>query len=205
MRTLIILLSFLLPVTLVSQLRFYVDTADISELETGIIPYSEYFFIEYLDCKLNSTTKGKAQLKRYTFYQRDIKCKLYPTNSIPKKGKLAFNNRKITHSDQLSLMNGVYKLIDKKGRVYEEILYHNGFIKKHIIKGGSFWHPRYKGKIISEIAEYDYSVFPFKLHYISYRKKGKIKSNYYVKYNGKDWLLESSSNLISTDIYKSVD
>jgi hypothetical protein len=188
-----------------AQPKVIVDTSQIAGFDHSATPYTDIFLIEHLDTKLNPTLADDAQLKRYTFYQKGKKCKLYPTNSIPKKDKLFLNNREVKNSDSLALMNGVFKLKDKSGRTYEEILYVNGYIKKHILKTGSLWHPRHKGKAISEIAEYDYTTFPFRLHYIKYGKKRLVISNYYIKYDNGAWILQQTNSLISSDITHSDD
>jgi hypothetical protein len=184
----ILLFAQLLFYACYSQININIDTTEIAELDLAIVSYFDHFYIEYLNTKMTPTSKEKAQLKRYSFYQKDKKCSLYPSEFISKKSRLLLEGREISASDPLSTMNGVYTIKDKKGLVYEEVTYTNGFITKHVIKSGFLFHPKQKGKSISELAEFDYSEFPFILHYVRYGKRGEIKKDIHLKYTEGNWI-----------------
>ena len=198
MRILIILFFFGV-VKISGQSKIPVDTTGITEYETfSKVPFYSKFCIEYLNYKMLPVNRQNAQFKRYTYYFKGQKSSKYPYESVLKKDKIFICNKEVRSKDSMALMNGLYTLIDKKGRVYEEIYYIDGFLVKHVLKDGNFWHPREKGKIVSEIAEFDYSVYPFKIHYIQF-KRNKIIKNLYIRYINSKWVYEYADTGMSND------
>ena len=156
------------------------------------------YCIEYLDLRWFPVTKTKAQFKRYTLYQKGRKSSEYPFEYLPKKDKILLNENVISSVDSVTLLNGLYKLRDKKGRIYEEVFYKNGFLTKHVVKEKSIWELKRKGKFVFEIAEYDYSTNPFRKHYIRYKTDGTIKYNYITNYDGY-WYSDLADYLMSSN------
>jgi hypothetical protein len=187
--------TFFLSVHLFSQF----DTTKLTEFDQASNPYNDDFYIEYLNTRLKHTKKKKGLFKCYAFYQKNERCTLYPELSLFKRDKLFLNNKEIKHSSPVTTMNGLYCLKDKNKKIFEEIYFVNGFIKKHVVRNRSIFYPKRTGKIICEIAEFDYSAFPFVLHYIQYDRHGNIIKNYYYRYKNALWKAEETDDLISPD------
>lgn len=179
-----------------------IDTAGITVFDNSIVPYRDHFYIEYLDNKLRPCESKTAAMKRFVFYQKNKKCILYPTETIHYNSALYLNNKIVKPSDSTILMHGVFSIKNKKGRTLEKIYYDHGLITKHILKRGGFLHRKQNGKLVSEIAEFNYSEFPFTLHYIQINPKGEMITNILLRYQNETWHAENTDMAIPTDINK---
>lgn len=193
---------FFIGFTSIAQIdKKFKDIDSLTKALIDSIPKSEFctysnlsifdrFCIDYIDLKLNAVLKDNSKFKRYSFYQKGQISPIYPLPYFSKGTKLYLYEKELSITDTCQLMNGVFNLKDKNGLIFEEILYYNGFIVKHVIKHKKsvFKQNEY---FTAEIAQYDYSVYPFIMYYIKFNKNGKVLKNIIAKYNGTNWYSEN--------------
>jgi hypothetical protein len=155
------------------------------------------FCYEYLDKSMVATKPSLGKLQTVVFYEKGKKSKEYPSQFLNAKDKLYRNDTLLPLDGSSSLMHGMYTIKDKDGKITENLLYKDGFITKHVTRYESILKKKRVGETVHEIAEYDYSVFPFVKHYIYYTKPGVIKDNYYTVYRDSSWKTENTTEQLS--------
>jgi hypothetical protein len=160
--------------------------------------FSDYC-IEYLDAQWLEVKKNKAQFKRYVLYQNGRKSNQYPWEFIPKNEKLTCNDSDVVLTDSVTFLNGLYKIYDKKGFLIHEIFYKSGYIIKGVYRYAAIYSAELRGKVVLEIAEYDYSTFPFRKHVMWFKLDGTIKQNSYITYENGIWLYEGTKDLMTSN------
>ena len=149
---------------------------------------------EYLDLNLKAVSKEKARLKNFVFYFQGKKVSASPLLTAISNPQIYSESRQIISGDSLTILNGIYIVKDKKGQIWDELFFDNGFCKKTIN-----W---YSSKHFFYIAEYDYSYKPFNMHVIGHKwNSDKIKFNTYSYYSYGNWYYEeSTTNSISLNL-----
>lgn len=114
--------------------------------------------------------------------------------------KLMQDGRPVNKTDTIVQLEGLYYIIDKKGRISNKLLYKDGYIIKDIYLDQAFWNIKKRGKYIKEITEYDCENYnPFGLFYILYKNDGSIKYNLLMRMTEVGWRSEPAFEILSGD------
>ena len=150
---------------------------------------------EYFDIRLLPALNKKPHFKEYFLYVKGEKIDMWNYYHASKTDKVFLNDHEILENDSIKLLDGILKMVNKKGIIYKEFLYKNGFIQKGVIKDG-----KSKVNSVTELVEFDYTSFPFKRHAIYKKADGMITYNEYTKFIGGKYIGELTSDTMSEKV-----